>query len=119
MWSLHVQQFSGIFFFILAYLLVGVGKTPPRPTSTLLLASRTLVHEDGGRDRDAPFSSQTYCSDYTTGVTETSVGHGPAGAEEAYLLVRASVTRIQQFSSILLVQPSLCRANWITATVSC
>ena len=26
-------------------------------------------------------------------MTETSVGHGPAGVDEAYLLVRASVTR--------------------------
>ena len=34
-----------------------VGKTPPRPTLTRLLAPRTPVHEGGGRDRDASFSS--------------------------------------------------------------
>ena len=31
-----------------------VGKTSPRPTPTHLLAARTNVHEDGGRDDDAP-----------------------------------------------------------------
>ena len=31
-----------------------LGKTSPRPTPTHLLVARTLVHEDGGRDHDAP-----------------------------------------------------------------
>ena len=36
--------------------------TPPRWTPTHLLAPRTLIHEDGDRDRIAPFSSLTYNS---------------------------------------------------------
>ena len=32
-------------------------------------------------------------SAFTNGVMETSVGHGPTGADEAYLPVRANVTR--------------------------
>ena len=31
-----------------------LGKTSPRPTPTHLLAARAPVHEDGGRDHDAP-----------------------------------------------------------------
>ena len=35
----------------------------------------------------------THHSAFTKSVTETSVGHGPTGAVEAYLPVRANVTR--------------------------
>ena len=56
-------------------------------------APRTPVHEDRSRNRDAPFSSQTYYSDYTTGVTVTSERHTPTGVDEACLHFRASVTR--------------------------
>ena len=38
-------------------------------------------------------ATATHHSYYTNGVTETSVGRGPAGVDEAYLPVRASVTR--------------------------
>ena len=31
-----------------------VGKKPPQPKTTHLLAARKPVHEDGGRDHDAP-----------------------------------------------------------------
>ena len=62
-----------------------LGKTSPRPTLTHLLAARAPVHEDG--------ATVTHHSDYTNGVTETSVGHGPTGSNEVYLPVRANVTR--------------------------
>ena len=35
----------------------------------------------------------THHTYYTNGVMEETVGHGPAGANEAYLPVRANVTR--------------------------
>ena len=50
------------------------------------LAPRPPVHEDGAHDRGTPLA-------FTNGVTETSVGHGPTGADEAYLPVRANATR--------------------------
>ena len=31
-----------------------VGRKPPQPKTVHLLAARTPVHEDGGRDHDAP-----------------------------------------------------------------
>ena len=40
------------------------------------------------------FVTVAHHSYYTTGVTEQTVGHGPAGADEAYLPVRASVARV-------------------------
>ena len=67
-----------------------LGSTPPRPTPTHLLSLRTPVHEDGGRDRDAPFSRSTY---YSNGVTGKTVGHEPTGVDEAHVPERARVTR--------------------------
>ena len=55
-----------------------VGKAPPRPSPTHLLAPQTRVHEDGARDRDAPL----VVHERSDGKT---VGHGPAGADKAYL----------------------------------
>ena len=39
------------------------------------------------------FMSATYHVYYMNGVTETTVGHGPTGADEAYLYERTIVTR--------------------------
>ena len=39
----------------------GSVKTSPRPTPTHLLAARTPVHEDGGRDHDAPLENLVLC----------------------------------------------------------
>ena len=38
-----------------------LGKTSPRPTPAHLLAARTPVHEDGGRDHDAPLEHLVLC----------------------------------------------------------
>ena len=96
-WSMNVVSlYAATGCVIRAFHTVGgqwLGSTRPRPTPTRHLSPQTPVHEDGGRDRDAPFSSWTYYSAYTTGVTEISVGHEPTGVDEAYLPVRASVTR--------------------------
>ena len=63
-----------------------LGKTSPRPTPTHLLVARASVHEDGGRNHDAPHLPHD-------GVMENMVGHGHTGADEAFLPVRANVTR--------------------------
>ena len=52
--------------------------------SDAFLTAQAPDREDGGRDRGLA---------YTSGVTETSVGHGRTGTKEVYLLVRANVTR--------------------------
>ena len=71
-----------------------VGKTPPRPSRTGLLGTRTPVHE--GLDRGTPFSSvlRLGLHERSDGTT-AGQGQGPTGVDEAYSLVRAVVTRFE------------------------
>ena len=60
-WNMNVVSlYAATGFMIRAFHTVGkqwLGSTPLRPTPTRLLSPRTPVHEDGGRGRNAPFSS--------------------------------------------------------------
>ena len=38
-----------------------IGKTSPQPTPTYFLAARASVHEDGGREHDAPLVHFVLC----------------------------------------------------------